>query len=111
MSSEDKIPESVQSTLDSMRGKRNATLENQFIIFTAVALIGGWATSELLLRYVHHDSVSAMPYIILFPCGWGFSVFLFALVLFRNKRKVTNSEPQPDADTAPFTDEALPPRG
>ena len=55
-----------------------------------VALVSGWVTLQLFGRYARRDPVSAMNYVIFFPCGWGCGVFLFALVLFLKKRKEPN---------------------
>lgn len=85
MNAEDEIPESVQSTLDAMHGKEDPAVQKQIALLAVVALASGWATLELFVSYAQRDVVSATRYVILFPCGWGFGVFLFALALFRKK--------------------------
>jgi len=87
MSAEEEIPESVKTTLDAMRGKEDSWTQNRIALLAVVALLSGWATLGLFGKYARRDTVSAMQYVILFPCVWGFGVFLFALVLFRTKRK------------------------
>jgi hypothetical protein len=95
MSAEEDIPESIRGTLNTMQGKEDPGYQKQFVLFTVVALVSGWATLQLFVRYVHRDAVSATHYAMLFPCGWGLGVFLSALVIFRNKRKKPSQSPQP----------------
>jgi len=91
MRAEEEIPESVKGTLDAMHGKEEPPgLQQRIALLTAIALVSGWATLQLCIRFVHRDAVSATHYVILFPCGWGFGVFIIALILFRKKRKAPN---------------------
>jgi len=95
MSVDEKIPESVQGTIDAMHGKEDRALQSRVALFVVVALASGGATLTLFDSYAHRDAVAAMHYVILFPCGWGVAVFLFALALFRKKRKGPNQSTQP----------------
>jgi len=87
MNAEEDIPESVKSTLAALQGKVDPRRQNRIALFTVVALVSGWAPVQLFVSYAHRDAISATHDAILFPCGWGFGVFLIALVLFRKKPK------------------------
>ena len=60
MNAEENIPKSVKSTLNAMHGKEDPRLQIQVALLAVVALVSGWATLQLFVRFADRDAVSAM---------------------------------------------------
>ncbi|WP_069963061.1 hypothetical protein [Lacunisphaera limnophila] len=79
MSAEDDVPESVQSTLQAMAGKKEASysLAGRVILFLVVAVVGSALAFGLFVRYAigasmtagAHGGGSALPMIIFLWLG------------------------------------------